>query len=97
MSTDKEVATRANSGQVATINQRAFAGKGTEEINQDDISTPILKILHQLSPAPSPHAPNTLCAPPTAPAASFPRTPSSPFLSLPPALSLQPSSEDRQA
>ena len=50
MSTDKQVATRANSGQVATINQRAFAGKGTEEINQDDISTPILKILHQLSP-----------------------------------------------
>ena len=50
MSTNKNVATQNSAGQLATINQRAFAGKGTEEIGQDDVNTPILKILHQLSP-----------------------------------------------
>tara|TARA_R100001244_G_scaffold43562_2_gene39117 strand:+ start:147 stop:929 length:783 start_codon:yes stop_codon:yes gene_type:complete len=50
MSTNKNVAIPNSAGQLATINQRAFAGKGTEEIGQDDVNTPILKILHQLSP-----------------------------------------------
>ena len=48
---DKEKVVKKNSaGSLATINLRADGGKGTEEIRSDDVSTPILKILHQLSP-----------------------------------------------
>ena len=46
----KEVVKKNSAGQLATINLRADSGRGTEEINSDDVSTPILKILHQLSP-----------------------------------------------
>lgn len=41
---------KQNSGSLAVINLREDSRKGAEEIKQDDISTPILKILHQLSP-----------------------------------------------
>ena len=47
---DSQVATKTNAGALATINLRADSGKGAEEIKSDDVSTPILKILHQLSP-----------------------------------------------
>jgi hypothetical protein len=43
--------TKKNSaGSLATINLRSDSGRGSEEIKSDDMSTPILKILHQLSP-----------------------------------------------
>ena len=47
---DKEVVKKNSAGSLATINLRGDSGKGTEEIKSDDVSTPILKILHQLSP-----------------------------------------------
>ena len=47
---DKQVAKKNSAGSLATINLRADMGKGAEEIKSDDVSTPILKILHQLSP-----------------------------------------------
>ena len=47
---ESQVTKKANAGALATINFRADAGKGAEEIKADDVSTPILKILHQLSP-----------------------------------------------
>ena len=39
-----------NAGALSTINLRGDSGRGSEEIKSDDMSTPILKILHQLSP-----------------------------------------------
>tara|TARA_R110001592_G_scaffold252385_1_gene515092 strand:- start:3938 stop:4714 length:777 start_codon:yes stop_codon:yes gene_type:complete len=39
-----------SAGALATISLRSDSGKGSEEIKSDDVSTPILKILHQLSP-----------------------------------------------
>ncbi len=45
----KEVA-KNNAGALQTISLRADSGRGTEELRSDDVSTPILKILHQLSP-----------------------------------------------
>ena len=39
-----------SAGSLATINLRSDSGRGSEEIKSDDMSTPILKILHQLSP-----------------------------------------------
>ena len=39
-----------SAGSLATINLRSDSGTGSEEIKSDDMSTPILKILHQLSP-----------------------------------------------
>ncbi len=39
-----------SAGALATISLRSDSGKGSEEIKSDDMSTPILKILHQLSP-----------------------------------------------
>ena len=45
-----QVVKKNSAGALASINLRQYAGKGTEEIGQDDVSTPILKILHQLSP-----------------------------------------------
>ena len=47
---EKEVVKKNSAGQLATINLRSDSGKGAEEIKSDDVSTPILKILHQLSP-----------------------------------------------
>ena len=47
---DKQVVKKNSAGSLATINLRGDAGKGAEEIKSDDVSTPILKILHQLSP-----------------------------------------------
>ena len=47
---ESQVAKKTNAGALATINLREHAGKGSEEIKNDDVSTPILKILHQLSP-----------------------------------------------
>tara|TARA_E500000331_G_scaffold236656_1_gene226954 strand:- start:5555 stop:6325 length:771 start_codon:yes stop_codon:yes gene_type:complete len=47
---ESQVAKKANAGALANINLRADSGKGAEEIKSDDVSTPILKILHQLSP-----------------------------------------------
>jgi len=48
---DTNAVTKTNSaGALATINLRGDSGRGSEEIKSDDMSTPILKILHQLSP-----------------------------------------------
>ena len=47
---ESQVAKKTNAGALATISLRADSGKGAEEIKADDVSTPILKILHQLSP-----------------------------------------------
>jgi hypothetical protein len=47
---EKEVVKKNSAGQLATINLRSDSGKGAEEIKSDDVSTPILKILHELSP-----------------------------------------------
>ena len=41
---------QANGGSLAVVNLRDDSRKGAEEIKSEDISTPILKILHQLSP-----------------------------------------------
>jgi len=41
---------KRNSSSLAVVNLREDSGKGTEEIRQEDVSTPLLKILHQLSP-----------------------------------------------
>ena len=50
MSTESTIVKKDNAGALSTINLRADSGKGTEELRSDDVSTPILKILHQLSP-----------------------------------------------
>ena len=47
---ESQLAKKADAGALATINLRGDSKKGAEEIKKDDISTPILKILHQLSP-----------------------------------------------
>jgi len=47
---EKEIVKKNSAGALAAVNLRADAGKGAEEIKSDDVSTPILKILHQLSP-----------------------------------------------
>lgn len=47
---DKQVVKKNSAGALAAVNLRADSGKGAEEIKSDDVSTPILKILHQLSP-----------------------------------------------
>ena len=47
---ESQLAKKADAGALATINLRGDSRKGAEEIKKDDISTPILKILHQLSP-----------------------------------------------
>jgi hypothetical protein len=47
---DKQVAKINSAGALASLNLRADSGKGAEEIKSEDVSTPILKILHQLSP-----------------------------------------------
>jgi hypothetical protein len=44
------LAKKADAGALATINLRGDSMKGAEEIRKEDVSTPILKILHQLSP-----------------------------------------------
>ena len=50
MSTESTIVKKDNAGALSTINLRADSGRGTEELKSDDVSTPILKILHQLSP-----------------------------------------------
>jgi len=45
-----QVVKKNSAGALAAVNLRADSGKGAEEIRSDDVSTPILKILHQLSP-----------------------------------------------
>ena len=47
---ESQLAKKASAGSLATINLRGDSKKGAEEIKSDDVSTPILKILHQLSP-----------------------------------------------
>ena len=47
---ESQLANKADAGALATINLRGDSGKGAEEIKGDDVSTPILKIHHQLSP-----------------------------------------------
>ena len=47
---DKQVVKKNSAGALTSLNFRADSGKGAEEIKSDDVSTPILKILHQLSP-----------------------------------------------
>ena len=47
---EKEIVKKNSAGALAAVNLRADSGKGAEEIKSDDVSTPILKILHQLSP-----------------------------------------------
>jgi hypothetical protein len=47
---ESQLAKKADAGALATISLRGDSKKGAEEIKQDDVSTPILKILHQLSP-----------------------------------------------
>ena len=41
---------KRNSSSLAVVNLREDSRKGAEDIKQEDVSTPILKILHQLSP-----------------------------------------------
>jgi len=48
--TEKSLEKKNSAGALSTINLRGDSGKGAEEIKSDDVSTPILKILHQLSP-----------------------------------------------
>ena len=50
MSTESTIVKKDNAVALSTINLRADSGRGTEELKSDDVSTPILKILHQLSP-----------------------------------------------
>jgi len=50
MSNNTEMVKKNSAGALSPINLRADSGKGTEEIKASDTSTPILKILHQLSP-----------------------------------------------
>lgn len=50
MSNDTSMVKKNSAGALSPINLRADSGKGTEEIKSSDTSTPILKILHQLSP-----------------------------------------------
>ncbi len=45
-----KIVEKKNSGSLAVVNLREDSKKGAEEIRQEDVSTPILKILHQLSP-----------------------------------------------
>tara|TARA_R100000353_G_scaffold170041_1_gene133475 strand:+ start:1019 stop:1792 length:774 start_codon:yes stop_codon:yes gene_type:complete len=47
---ESQLAKKASAGSLATINLRGDSKKGAEEIKSEDVSTPILKILHQLSP-----------------------------------------------
>ena len=47
---DTQIQKKNSAGALSTINLRADSGRGTEELKSDDVSTPILKILHQLSP-----------------------------------------------
>ena len=47
---EKEIVKKNSAGALSAVNLRADSGKGAEEIKSDDVSTPILKILHQLSP-----------------------------------------------
>lgn len=50
MSNNTDMVKKNSAGALSPINLRADSGKGTEEIKASDTSTPILKILHQLSP-----------------------------------------------
>ena len=50
MSNNTQVVKKNSAGALSPLNLRADSGKGTEEIKASDTSTPILKILHQLSP-----------------------------------------------
>jgi hypothetical protein len=50
MANTNAMSAKSSAGALATINLRNDSGKGSEEIRSDDMSTPILKILHQLSP-----------------------------------------------
>ena len=42
-----QVVKKNSAGALAAVNLRADSGRGAEEIRSDDVSTPILKILHQ--------------------------------------------------
>ena len=50
MSNNTDMVTKNSAGALSPVSLRADSGKGTEEIKASDTSTPILKILHQLSP-----------------------------------------------
>ena len=50
MANTNAISKKSNAGALAAINLRSDSGRGSEEIKSDDMSTPILKILHQLSP-----------------------------------------------
>ena len=50
MADTNAITKKDNAGALSTINLRGDSGRGSEEIKSDDMSTPILKILHQLSP-----------------------------------------------
>ena len=50
MANTNAMTNKDNAGALSTINLRGDSGRGSEEIKSDDMSTPILKILHQLSP-----------------------------------------------
>tara|TARA_R110000824_G_scaffold391602_2_gene589495 strand:+ start:154 stop:933 length:780 start_codon:yes stop_codon:yes gene_type:complete len=50
MADTNAITKKDTAGALSTINLRGDSGKGSEEIKSDDMSTPILKILHQLSP-----------------------------------------------
>jgi len=50
MSNNTSMVKKNSAGALSPINLRADSGKGTEEIKSTDTNTPILKILHQLSP-----------------------------------------------
>ena len=50
MKTESSLAKKGNAGALSTIDLRKDSGRGSQEIKTEDVSTPILKILHQLSP-----------------------------------------------
>ena len=50
MSNNTDMVQKNSAGALSPVSLRADSGKGTEEIKASDTSTPILKILHQLSP-----------------------------------------------
>ena len=50
MKTESSLTKKDNAGALSTIDLRKDSGRGTQEIKTEDVSTPILKILHQLSP-----------------------------------------------
>ena len=50
MNKETNITKRENAGTLATVNFEADAGAGSQNITQDDLALPFLKVLGQLSP-----------------------------------------------